>query len=69
MPVVNAIDKEFATCEVTYPTGEKKRGRYHWTRADGKMVVEVRTNFGNKTRKLFDADCVELYPNTKVVVK
>lgn len=66
---MNAIDPGYENCKVRLPGGSWKRGRYQWTRADGKMVVEVRTNFGNKTRKLFDSDCVELYSDTKVVVK
>lgn len=71
MPVVNAIDTQFATCEVKTPReGVTSRGRYRWTRkSDGFHVVEVRTMFGNKTRKVFDPEDVTLFDATEVVYR
>jgi hypothetical protein len=46
------------------------RGRYKWTRlSDGLHIVEVRTDYGMKTRKAFSPDDIKLYPDTEVVYK
>lgn len=69
MPVVNAIDSQFATCRVN-SSGEWVKGRYRWTRqSDGFHVVEVRTDHGAKTRKAFSPDLVNLFDSTEVVYK
>ena len=69
MPVVNAIDSQFATCKVI-SSGEWVKGRYRWTRkSDGFHIVEVRTDHGMKTRKAFSPDDTRLFEDTKVVVK
>lgn len=69
MPVVNAVDHQFATCEVI-SCGERVKGIYKWTRKeDGFHIVEVRTDYGMKTRKAFSPDRTELFEDTKVVMK
>lgn len=69
MPVVNAIEIPFTTCMVK-SHDRWVRGRYVRTRkSDGFHIVEVRTDFGMKTRKAFSPDDTDLFEDTKVVLR